>query len=154
MLMYDVFDAYLVGPELAWDQVKWRNTWLRHEPPGNAYRPRDEARARLEETRQAGAAPSLPLGRYAGRYESPLYGSLHVRQEDDQFVVEFGAHTTTLSHWQHESFYARTPTRLTFDWLLTFRVTADGSLDAVTVKHVGWDVTETDHVFVRTPQTP
>src|SRR5262249_42010796 len=37
MLMYDVFDAYLVGPDTAWDRKKWDTTWLRNEPPGHAY---------------------------------------------------------------------------------------------------------------------
>jgi hypothetical protein len=154
MLMYDVFDAYLVGPERAWDQGKWEATWLRNEPPGNAYRPRDAARAELEKTRQPGTHPSLPLGKYAGHFDSPLYGSLIVRQEDDHLLVVFGEHTTKLSHWQNESFYARAPTRLTFDWLLTFCRATDGSVARVVVKHVGWDSAEKDHTFVNRIKTP
>ena len=74
LLMYDVFDAYLVGPDTAWNRDKWEATWLRNEPPGTAYRPRDEAKARLEKTRTAGTKPSLPLEKYAGAFDSKLYG--------------------------------------------------------------------------------
>ena len=126
LLMYDVFDAYLVGPETAWNRDKWETTWLRNEPPGYAYRPRDEAKARLEKTRTPGTKPSLPLERYAGAFDSKLYGRLVVRHDGGRLSVTFGEFTTELSHWQDESFYVRAPTRLTFDWLLTFGVSGDG----------------------------
>jgi CubicO group peptidase (beta-lactamase class C family)/dienelactone hydrolase len=149
LLMYDVFDAYLVGPDAAWDRDKWKTTWLRNEPPGHAYRPRDEAKARLEKTRTAGTKPLLPLEKYAGAFESKLYGPLVVRHEGGRLFVTFGEFTTELSHWQDDSFYARTPTRLTFDWLLTFGASGDGRVADVVVRHVGWDKDEKDHLFVR-----
>lgn len=149
LLMYDVFDAYLVGPSTAWNPDKWKTTWLKNEPPGYAYRPRDEAKGRLEKTRTPNTKPSLPLAKYAGAYESNLYGRLTVRHEARQLSVTFGEFTTALSHWQNESFYVRAPTRLTFDWLLTFGVSSDGHIASVTVKHVGWDKDEKDEVFVR-----
>jgi CubicO group peptidase (beta-lactamase class C family) len=149
LLMYDVFDAYLVGPDTAWNRDKWAATWLRNEPPGHAYRPRDEAKALLEESRRPGTQPSLPLEQYEGAFESELYGRLIVRHEDGKLSVTFGEFTTDLSHWQDESFYVRAPTRLTFDWLLTFGTDGDGRVASVTVKHVGWDQDERDHVFLR-----
>ena len=149
LLMYDVFDAYLVGLEAAWSRDKWEATWLRNEPPGHAYRPRDEARARLERRRTPGTKPSRPLKEYAGTFNSKLYGRLGVRHEGGRLSVTFGEFTTELSHWQDDEFYARSPTRLTFDWLLTCGVSGDGAVTNVTVKHVGWDRDEPDHLFVR-----
>jgi CubicO group peptidase (beta-lactamase class C family) len=149
MLMYDVFDAYLVEPQLAWDQKKWAATWLRNEPPGYAYRPRDEARAKLQKTRRPNTKPSLPMAQYVGMYESPLYGRLTVAVDGSKLAVNFGEFTTELQHWQNDAFYVRTPTRLTFDWLLTFDVTRGSKVVAVTVKHAGWDKDEKDHVFSR-----
>jgi CubicO group peptidase (beta-lactamase class C family) len=149
LLMYDVFDAYLVGPDAAWNRDRWDATWLRNEPPGSAYRPRDEARARLEEARRTGTKPSLPLVKYAATFESTLYGSLAVRHEAGQLSVTFGEFATEMSHWEGDSFYVRAPTRLTFDWLLRFALSPDGEVTSVTVRHVGWDEDETDHVFVR-----
>ena len=150
LLMYDVFDAYLVGPDTAWNPDKWETTWLRAEPPGNAYRPRDEARSRLQKLRSVNTMPSLPLEKYAGTFDSKLYGHLVVQQEGDKLCVTFGEFNMKLLHWENDSFYVRSPTRLTFDWLLTFNVSNDGEATNVTVKHVGWDTDEKDHVFVRT----
>ena len=152
--MYDVFDAYLVGPDTAWDRGKWETTWLRNEPPGAAYRPRDEAKARLEKARTPGTKPSLPLGKYAGTFESKLYGPLVVRHEAGRLSVTFGEFTTEMSHWEADSFYVRAPTRLTFDWLLTFAASRDGEITSVTVKHVGWDQDEKDQFFVRARPAP
>lgn len=149
MLMYDVFDAYLVGPEVAWDSRKWEGTWLRSEPPGYAYRARDEAKARLEQERKTGTKPSQPLENYAGRYESKLYGELVVRQVEGRLMVKFGEFTTEMTHWQDDAFYVRTPTRLTFDWLLTFQSRGEGQVAGVTMKYVGWDKDEKDQVFLR-----
>ncbi len=148
LLIYDVFDAYLVGPEIAWDQDKWK-TWLRNEPPGYAYRPRDEAKARLEETRKIDSAPSLPPEKYAGTFDSKLYGPLIIRHEGGRLFVTFGEFTTELSHWQNDSFYVRSPTRITYDWLLTFGMSSDHQVSNVAVKHVGWDKDEKDQLFLR-----
>lgn len=149
LLMYDVFDAYLVGPKTAWNPEKWEATWLRNEPVGAAYWPRDKAKAKLEKMRTPGTKPSLPLEKYAGAFDSKLYGRLRVRHQGGRLAVTFGQFTTELSHWQKESFYVRAPTRLTFDWLLTFAVSKEGEVTSVTVKHVGWDEDEKDHLFVR-----
>ena len=149
LLMYDVFDAYLVEPATVWNPTKWEATWLRNEPPGAAYRPRDEAKARLEKSRIPDTKPSLPLVRYDGSFDSRLYGRLVVRHDRGRLSVSFAGFTTEMSHWQGDSFYVRAPTRLSFDWLLTFAAPERGAITHVTVKHIGWDKDETDHLFVR-----
>jgi hypothetical protein len=149
MLAYDVFDLYLVGPEVAWSQKKWDSTWLRNDPPGYAFKPRDEAKARLEKSRVVGTKPSAPLSLFVGRYESPLYGPLKIQENAGQMHLMFGEFTTPLTHWQDESFYARSATRLTYDWLLTFRHSSDGRVESVVIKHIGWDKDERDHTFQR-----
>ncbi|MDA1231672.1 MAG: serine hydrolase [Planctomycetota bacterium] len=151
LLMHDVFDAYLIGPEATWNSNKWESTWLRIEPPGSAFRPRDEARARLQKLRKADTTPSLPLNKYAGTFHSDLYGQLVVHRNGKKLSVTLGDVTTALSHWEDDSFYVRSPTRLTYDWLLTFGVSNDGETKDVTITHVGWDSDEKDHVFTRTP---
>lgn len=149
LLMYDIFDAYLVGPGTAWNPDKWGTGWLRNEPPGAAYLPRDEAKARLEKVRAAETLPSLPLEKYAGRFDSTLYGSLVVRHDRGRLTLTFAGITTDLSHWQDDSFYVRAPTRLNFDWLLTFSASKQNEITHVTVKHIGGDKDEKDHVYVR-----
>jgi CubicO group peptidase (beta-lactamase class C family) len=151
MLTFDLLDAYLAGPEVAWDQAKWESTWLKYEEPGKAYRPRDEAKARLEKSRIAGTIPSLRLEQYAATYRSQLYGDLIITHNSGQLLAEFAGFTTPLSHWHHDAFYVRSPTRITYDWLLTFAPSAENQPASVTVKHVGWDKDEPDQVFLRIP---
>jgi hypothetical protein len=103
----------------------------------------------LEKRRTRNTRPSLPLAGYVGTYESPLYGRLIVAVDGGSLVVRFGEFTTEMRHWQEESFYVRTPTRLTFDWLMTFGVSGAGKVNAVSVQHVGWDKDVKDHVFAR-----
>lgn len=100
-------------------------------------------------TRIDGTKPSLSLERYAGVYESKLYGPAVVRHAEGRLSVTFGPFTTALSHWQRDAFYVRSPVRSTFDWLLTFSVSNDGDVTQFTKQHVGWNEDESDHVFSR-----
>ena len=93
--------------------------------------------------------PSLPQEKCAGAYDSKLYGRLVVKHDSGRLFVTVGEFTTELWHWQNDSFYVRAPTRLTFDWLLTFGASGNREVTSVTVKHVGWDKDEKDHLFSR-----
>ena len=104
---------------------------------------------RLEKGRILNTKPTLSLEKYAGRYDSKLYGSLAIEHKAGQLFVIFGEYTTDISHWQDESFYVRTPNRLTFDWLLTFEHLDDGKVSGVTIKYLGWDKDEKDGLFAR-----
>jgi CubicO group peptidase (beta-lactamase class C family) len=147
MLMYDFLDALLVGPEVAWDREKWK-TWLKIEGPEHSYRPRDKARKALEAKRERDTKPNLPLERYTGQYESKLYGRIGIEHKDESLWLKCGVYETKLTHWHHDAFYARAPTRITYDWLLTFGID-DGRVKYVTVKHVGWDADEKNHAYHR-----
>lgn len=149
MLTFDLLDAYLVGPQVAWDQSKWESTWLKYEAPGKAYRPRDEAKARLAESRVRDTSPTLPFDKYAGTYRSKLYGDLVITHRKDQLALEFAGYTTALTHWHHDSFYVRSPTRSTYDWFVTFASSAAKQPASISVKHIGWDKEEPDRVFLR-----
>ncbi|MEQ8764637.1 MAG: serine hydrolase [Planctomycetota bacterium] len=142
LLMFDVFDAYLLGPE-TWDPSKWSAAWLKNEPPGVAYRPRDRAREKLAAERRGDRPAARPLKELAGRYESPLHGAIEISVREETLLLSYGPHHTELSHWEADAYYARTPTDLTFDWLVTF-----GS-ETLTVHHVGWDADEADLTFTR-----
>src|SRR5262249_31115202 len=66
LLTFDVFDAFLIGPVATWNPDKWETTWLKNEPPGAAYRPRDRAKAKLDAQRIANMPPSRALKEYVG----------------------------------------------------------------------------------------
>jgi hypothetical protein len=149
MLTYDLLDAYLAGPQIAWDQAKWESTWLKHEGPGNAYRPRDEAKAHLAQSRISNTTPSRPLADHAGTYHSDVYGEVVIRHQSGQLLLDYAGFTTPLTHWHNDSFYIRSPTRSTYDWFLTFASSDAKPPTSLVVKHIGWDKSEPDHVFRR-----
>ena len=103
----------------------------------------------LEEQRQRDTSPSLPLAGFAGNYESDLFGRLSVVLRDDDLWITCGVHTTKLAHWQHDAFYARAPTRLTYDWLLEFDARGGSRANSVVMRHVGYDAADGPQTFTR-----
>ena len=75
MLMYDVFDAYLLDRERAWNRDHWP-LWLAVDEPPEITG--DKARAKLDMARKAGTSPSLPLAKLAGKYRCDLYGEIEI----------------------------------------------------------------------------
>jgi CubicO group peptidase (beta-lactamase class C family) len=148
MLMYNFLDALRVGPETAWDRSRWTR-WFNSEGPDHSYRQRDLAQAKLEEQRQQGTSPSLPLTGYSGSYESELLGRMNVEVRDDELWITFGVHSTKLIHWQHDEFYVRAPTGLTYDWLLQFDEKGGSGASSVVMRHVGYDAADGPQRFSR-----
>jgi CubicO group peptidase (beta-lactamase class C family) len=151
MLIYDVIDACCVGPERAWSKAAKWDFWLKIGAPENYDRVRTEHRALLEKVRVAGTKPALPLDRYAGTYESKLYGTLEVRLEGDHLAVRFGDHAAALEHWQHDMFYGGSVVEQFLDWLVMFHV-ADGAADRLEIMHVGWKDPDEKQIFRRVPR--
>jgi CubicO group peptidase (beta-lactamase class C family) len=138
MLMYDVFDAYLLAPERAWSRDAWP-TWLAaDEPPETTG---NKARAKLDASRKAGTKPSLALASYAGTYHCDLYGPIEVQSAEGGLVLKLGSNPAVkLEHWQDDSFISPSPEADApwFDWLLKFSVT-DGRCGALDIERLGWD---------------
>jgi CubicO group peptidase (beta-lactamase class C family) len=112
---------------------------------------RDSARARLARaSRRAAAArdstsgPSLPLAKYAGKYQDVWYGDVDIAMEGKGLVMRF-SHTPQLvgdmSHWQHDSFIVRWRDReLRADAYATFALNPDGSIDQLKMAPASDDV--------------
>jgi len=90
----------------------------------------DERRETLKAERILDTEPSLPLERYAGTYDHPLYGELLVSFVDGHLRIVLGPRLAAdLEHWHRESFRPRFDRR----WqdggsLITFHL--DGAGDA------------------------
>ena len=94
--------------------------------------------------RDSASRPSLPLARYAGRYEDAWYGDVRVALEGGRLVMRFG-HTPQLvgdlEHWQHDTFVARWRDReLRADAYVTFALTPEGRVDQVKLAPASPDV--------------
>ena len=138
MLMYDVFDAYLLGPERAWSRENWP-TWLAaDEPPETTG---NKARAKLDAVRKSGTKPALPLASYAGTYGCDLYGVIEVQSSEAGLSLKLGSNPAVkLDHWQDDTFISPAPEADApwFDWLLKFHAAA-GQSNAVDIERLGWD---------------
>ncbi len=130
-LMYELLDHYLDVPRSDWPKVlaEYRQT---------------RVAAALEELKAPAAqpakvGPSLPLARYAGDYLDPWYGPISIRLEQDELVLDFKqtpGMTGKLDHWQFETFRTRWDDRGTEPAYVTFALTAEGTIEKITMKAV------------------
>jgi CubicO group peptidase (beta-lactamase class C family) len=83
--------------------------------------------------RNADSKPSLPLAKYAGRYNDPWYGEVTVAPEGDKLVLRFSRTpglVGDLEHWQYDTFVARWRDRsLNADAFVTFALKPDGGVE-------------------------
>jgi hypothetical protein len=137
MLMYDVFDAYLLGPEKAWDRSKW-DFWMKADPHPSTGRLRERNQA--ESKRKKGTTTSLPLTAFVGRYECDLYGDLIVTHEEGKLLFTFGVNKPAAATlWEHETFYVERPVASDpdVDWLVSFNV-GEGKVHSLSIHRFGW----------------
>lgn len=82
--------------------------------------------------RDTASRPSLPLARYAGRYNDALYGDATLMLEGDHLVLRFShspAFVGDLQHWQYDTFVAHWRTAHIEDAYVTFALLPDGSIE-------------------------
>ncbi|HEY2414752.1 MAG TPA: serine hydrolase [Pirellulaceae bacterium] len=151
MLTCDMIDAYVVGPERAWSKENKWDFWFEVGGPEAMFRSRNEHKADLDKTRAPNTKPSLPLDRYAGRYESDLYGPLFVEYKDGHLSVQFGIRGGDLDHWQNDQFYGLSIVEPFLDWLVKFEVTNVKTITSLEVIGVGWKDPDEKHIFRRMP---
>ena len=92
----------------------------------------NEKVAEMDSLRNKDSKPSLPLGKYAGKYKDKWYGTVTVKYEDGKLHMQFD-HTPDLNgeleHWQYDTFVARWNDRtLHGDAFVTFSLNPDGSV--------------------------
>lgn len=149
MLSCDVIDAYLVGPERAWSKENKWDFWLDVGGPEAIFRERTVQKAELDKKRVTGTKPTLPLERYAGRYESDLYGPLIIEHRDGRLTVKFGIHGGQLEHWQDDQFYGLAIVEPFLDWHVKFQVADNKTVTSLEVVRVGWKDPDEKHIFRR-----
>jgi hypothetical protein len=98
--MYRVFDAYLGGPQKDWSRQLLAAT--------DSLMAQGRAQQRrMEEARVTGTSPSLPLDRYAGKYEDPVHGDVTVAAENGSLLLRWGPRQVAdLEHWHFDTFRA------------------------------------------------
>ena len=92
----------------------------------------DQKVAEMDSLRDKNSEPSLPLEKYAGKYQDKWYGIVEVKYENGKLYMKFD-HTPELNgeleHWQYDTFVARWKDRtLHGDAFVTFSLNPDGSV--------------------------
>ena len=123
-----VLDAFMAAPPTDWVAAY-------AEAQRKAHQGADESWAKHVAARAKAAAPSLPLGGYAGMYRDRWYGDVSLQEEAGKLVLRF-THTPQLvgelEPWQHDTFIVRWRDRtLNADAFVTFALTPDGTIDQV-----------------------
>ena len=149
MLIFDVIDAYVVGPEQAWAKGKKWERWMEIGGPQLAGRDLKVQRAEMEKNRKEGTRPALPLGAYAGTYRSKLYSDLRLTVVDGRLHVRFGDYAAPLEHWEQDDFYGRTVIEPYFDWLVKFEIDGNRSIQGLEIINVGWKDPDERFLFTR-----
>ncbi|HXI21449.1 MAG TPA: serine hydrolase [Gemmatimonadales bacterium] len=131
-IAFRILDHYL-GARWDW-RAGWRTVTARGDSMVRA------AETRTAASRDSTIGPSLPLDRYAGRYQDPWYGEITVERAGDHLVIRF-SHTPSLvgdlEHWQYDTFVARWRDReLRADAFVSFSLTPEGGIDRVKLKPV------------------
>ena len=107
---------------------------------GKARAEREKARADVEMARVVGTRPSLPLERYAGRYEHPVYGAVEVRLAEGTLRLAVGPRlSASLEHWHHDTFQARWDRAWQGRELVVFQLGAEGEPARLLASGQAWE---------------
>jgi CubicO group peptidase (beta-lactamase class C family) len=98
-LMLQVFDLWTDAPARDWS-AELKPVYDRREAAG------DSARARRQASRVPDTRPSLPLERYAGTYEHPIWGVAEVSLVDGSLHLAIGMRRGPLAHFHYDTFVA------------------------------------------------
>ncbi len=128
---YELLDHYLGRPYYDWGAA-WQ-TFVRE---------RDQRAVAVLQEQAASptpSRPSLPLERYAGRYQDPWYGPMVVTHADGKLTMDFTltpGMTGELAHWQYDTFRIDFRDRLIEPAFVTFGLDANGVVDRITMRAV------------------
>jgi CubicO group peptidase (beta-lactamase class C family) len=93
---------YAINEFLGLEEKDWSAEMLENNKKRHS---EDRRIASRKEKRVTGTKPSLPLEKYAGTYNAPIYGKIEVKLENEKLRLYF-EHTTdlsaTLEHWHYD----------------------------------------------------
>lgn len=139
-LMYRIFDSYLGAPQRDWS-AEMLKTIKALEEQSKA------AEKKLESERVKDTTPSLALDKYAGSYQSEMYGEATVAVENGKLVTRFGPNFTgDLEHWHYDTFRVTWRDRMQGKGFVNFRLNAQGKIESINIENLS--------EFTRAPDKP
>ena len=129
-LMFKILDIYLNAPGRDWSSEMMK-TERNLEAVAKA------AEKKAEGERVTGTSPSLALEKYAGTFQSDMYGETKVSFENQKLVVRFGPNFTgDLSHWHYDTFRVTWRDQVQGKAFVTFRLNRQGKADVVNIENL------------------
>ena len=129
-LMYKIFDFYLKAPER-----DWSSDLLKVEKGLEVQA--KTAEKKMESERVKDTSPSLPLEKYAGTFQSDMYGEAKVAFENQKLVVRFGPNFTgDLQHWHFDTFRVTWRDPMQGKGFVNFRLNTQGKADLVNIENL------------------
>jgi len=139
-LMYRIFDAFLGGPQRDWS-AEILKTFKVLEEQAKA------VEKKAESDRVKGTSPSLALEKYAGDYQSEMYGGAKLAFENGKLVARFGPNFTgDLEHWNYDTFRVMWRDRMEGKAFVNFRLNTQGKVEAMNIEGIA--------DFKSAPETP
>jgi CubicO group peptidase (beta-lactamase class C family) len=140
LLMYRVFDAYLGGQKRDWStEILTKVKALEEQTKA--------AEKKAEAERVKGTSPSLSLEKYAGTYQSDMYGEAKFAFKDGKLTSEFGPNFMgDLEHWHYDTFRVVWRDRMQGKGFVNFKLNAKAQPETVTIEGLG--------DFTRVPDKP
>ena len=129
-LMYKIFDLYLNVPQRDWsaDMLKVRD---------NLEQQAKTAEKKAESERVQGTSPSLALDKYAGTFQSDMYGEAKVALENDKLVLHFGPNFTgDLQHWHYDTFRVVWRDQMQGKGFVNFRLNTAAKVDVINIENL------------------
>ena len=129
-LMYKILDFYLKAPERDWSSEMLKNEKRLEELAKSAEK-------KAESERVQGTSPSLALEKYAGRFESDMYGATKIALENQKLVIHFGPNFTgDLEHWHYDTFRVKWRDAMQGKGFVNFKLNTQGKADVVSIENL------------------
>jgi CubicO group peptidase (beta-lactamase class C family) len=126
-LMYKIVDFYLGAPQRDWCAEMLKATKGLEEQA-------KAAEKKAEAERVKGTSPSLALEKYAGSFQSEMYGELKIALENQKLVVRFGPNFTgELEHWNYDTFRVKWRDPMEGKGFANFKLNTQGKVDTVNI---------------------
>ena len=127
-LMYRIFDAYLGVPQRDWSaEILKMYKGLEEQAK--------TAEKKAESERVKGTSPSLALEKYAGEYQSEMYGGAKIAFENGKLVARFGPNFTgDLEHWNYDTFRVTWRDRMEGKGFVNFKLNTQGKVEEMNIE--------------------
>jgi CubicO group peptidase (beta-lactamase class C family) len=129
-LMFKIFDFYLGAPQRDWCAEMLKTTKGLEEQAKAAAK-------KIENERVKNTSPSLPIDKYAGAFQSEMYGETKVALENSKLVVHFGPnYIGDLEHWNYDTFRVTWRDQMQGKGFINFRLNNQGKVESINIEGI------------------